>query len=39
LSPFQFEAFLRFAVAERDCNDRAFDYAAVTCNCRDLIDE
>lgn len=39
MSAFQFEAFPRFAVEEREHNDRAFSFAVVASNCQDLVEE
>jgi hypothetical protein len=39
MSSFDFEAFLWYVVAERDRDDRAFGFAAVTCSGRDLVEE
>lgn len=39
LSPFQFEAFPRFAIAKGDRNNHAFNFAAVACSGRDLVEE
>lgn len=39
MSLFQFEAFPRFVVDEKDRRNRAFRIAVVTCSGRDLVEE
>jgi hypothetical protein len=39
MASFQYEAFLQYAIAERDCDNRAFGFTIVTCSGKDLVEE